>query len=41
MINITQIDFLFWQNVHIWSLIQVTYKKFVVHSSAHIKSTQM
>ena len=38
--NITQTNFLYWQNVHIWHLIKFNYK-FIVRSSAHIKSTLM
>ena len=42
VINITQTNFLYWQNVHIWRLIKVKlWEKFVVRSSAHIKYTLM
>ena len=31
--NVTEVNFLYWQNVHIWHLVEVNHKKkFVVHS---------
>ena len=41
VMKITHTNFLYWKNVHIWRLIKVNYKKFVVRSNAHIKNTLM
>ena len=39
--KITQTNFLYWENKHIWRLIKVDYEKFVVCSSDYIKSRLM